>query len=97
MIRGIQKLSDLSADADISLIPVPWHDAIINVGAYFGFQGLDDTRASQELEIGEIRIADMARNYGHDIGRHRVMQPVEDGNINGIQYVLPSNYGPFVS
>lgn len=75
-IRGIQKLSDLSADADIPVIPTPWHDGIVNVAAYYAFQGIDDSRAQVELGLGEIRIADMAKVYSHDLGRHRVMQPV---------------------
>jgi len=96
MIRGIQKLTDMSADADVSLIPVPWHDALVNIAAYFGFQGLDDNRAATELKVGELRIEDMNRNYGHDLGRHRVMQSVENDSNFGLQWALPSEFGPEV-
>lgn len=75
MVRGVKALADLSADGDISLIPSPWHDAILNIASYFGFQGLDDTRAKEELQAGEMRIADMKMNYRLDPGRHRVMTP----------------------
>jgi len=96
-IRGLKVLSDLSADADISIIPVPWHDAIINIAAYYGFQGLDDTRANIELQVGEARIADMNRVYTVDIGRHRVMRsPLDDTNY-GLQYGLPPTFGPYVN
>jgi len=95
MIRGIQALSDLSADGDIPLIPTPWHDGIINIAAFYGFQGLDDTRAKTELELGELRISDMARVYSHDLGRHRVMQAV-DSDVYGLQWALPSEFGPEV-
>jgi hypothetical protein len=96
-IRGLKVLSDLSADADISIIPVPWHDAIINIAAYYGFQGLDDTRANTELQVGESRIADMNRVYTVDIGRHRVMRsPLDDTNY-GLQYGLPPTFGPYVN
>lgn len=96
MVRGIKSLSDLSADSDVPLIPTPWHDAIINIASYYGFQGLDDTRAQKELEIGELRIADMAKNYSHDLSRHRIMQPVDNNSNFGLQWALPSAFGPSV-
>lgn len=97
MIRGVKNLTDMSADDDTSVIPVPWHDAVINIASYYGFQGLDDTRAKSEIEVGELRIKDMANVYTSDLGRHRVMQPV-DANLNWeLQWALPSNFGPEVS
>lgn len=97
MVRGLQTLADLSSDSDTSFIPAPWHDAVINIAAFYGFQGLDDTRAATELQVGENRIQDMARNYSHDLGRHRVMQPIENNSNFGLEWALPSNYGPDVS
>lgn len=96
MVRGIQALTDLSADADVSVIPVPWHDAIINIAAFYGFQSSDDTRAATELQVGETRIADMARVYSHDLGRHRVMHAVDNDMAGPLQWSLPSNFGPEV-
>lgn len=75
MVRGIRALTDLSADGDVPFIPTPWQDAIVNIACYYGFQGLDDTRAKEELLVGESRIKDMAMNLTHDLGRHRVMNP----------------------
>lgn len=96
MVRGVKVLSNMVSDTDSSLIPVPWHDAMINIGAYYGFQGLDDTRAATELQIGEARIADMAKVYVGDLGRHRVMQPVDNNSNFGLQWALPSEFGPSV-
>lgn len=96
MVRGIQALSDMSADGDTSIIPGIWHDAVIHIAAFYGFQGLDDTRATSEFQAGELRIQDMARNYGHDQGRHRVMQSFDNDSNFGIEFALPSNYGPWV-
>lgn len=96
MIRGIKALADLSADGDISIIPGVWHDAIIHIAAFYGFQGLDDSRATTEFQAGESRIADMAKNYAHDQGRHRVMQGLTDDSNFGLQWGMPSNYGPWV-
>lgn len=94
MVRGIQVLSDMSSDSDTSIIPAQWHDGIINIAAYYGFQGLDDTRAASELQIGEARIQDMLRIYSHDPGRHRVMQAIDNDSNFGLQWSLPSNFGP---
>jgi len=96
MVRGVKNLTDMSSDSDTSVIPVPWHDAVINIGASYGFQGLDDTRAKSELEIGELRINDMARTYTTDLGRHRVMAPVDNDSNFGLQWALPSDFGPEV-
>ncbi len=96
MIRGIQKLTDMSSDSDTSIIPAPWHDALVNIGSYFGFQGLDDDRAAAELKIGELRIEDMSRTLSHDLGRHRVMQKVDNSSNFGLEWALPSEFGPWV-
>jgi len=97
MIRGVKVLTDMSADSDISIIPAQWHDAIINIAAFYGFQSLDDDRSSSELQVGESRISDMAKVYSHDLGRHRVMQPIDNDSNFGLQWALPSNFGPMVS
>ena len=97
MIRGIQNLTDLSSDSDVSVIPTNWQDSIINIAAYYGFQSLDDTRADNELKIGEMRISDMSRVLTQDLGRHRVMQPVDGEWNSGLKWALPSNFGPEVS
>lgn len=97
LVRGIQKLSDMSSDSDNSVIPVPWQDALINIAAYYGFQGLDDDRAATEFKVGELRIADMSRVYSHDPGRHRIMQSVDNESNFGLQWALPSDFGPQVS
>ena len=95
-IRGIQALTDLSADSDTSIIPVPWHDALVNIAAFFGFQKLDDTRAKIELELGEIRINDMARNYSHNLGRHRVVNGLNADSNDSVVYVNPLALGQVI-
>lgn len=94
MVRGIKTLTDLSDDADVPAIPIPWHDGIVNIAAFYGFQGLDDTRSKLELEVGEKRINDMATILNHDLGRHRVMQPVDGEWNSGLKWSLPSTFGP---
>lgn len=94
MVRGIQNLTDLSSDSDVPVIPTPWQDAIINIAAFYGFQSLNDTRANTELQVGEARIKDMMTNYSHDLGRHRVMSPIVNDSNFGLQWALPSTFGP---
>ena len=96
MVRGVQNLTDLSSDSDTSIIPIPWHDAVVNIAAYYGFQSLDDTRADKEFAIGEARIEDMMKVYQHDLGRHRVMQSIDNDSNFGLQWALPSDFGPQV-
>jgi len=96
MVRGIKNLSDLSADSDVPVIPSPWQDAILNIAAFYGFQSLDDTRADTEFKVGESRIKDMMMNYSHDLGRHRVMQSITNDSNFGLQWALPSDFGPEV-
>jgi len=96
MVRGVQNLTDLSADSDVPLIPTPWQDAIINIAAFYAFQSLDDTRAKDELMVGERRINDMMVNYSHDLGRHRVMQGFDTNSNYGLQWALPADFGPSV-
>lgn len=94
MVRGIKKVTDLSADSDTTIIPTPWHDIPVHMACFYGFQSLDDTRADKEFLVAEKRIAEMAAVYSHDQGRHRVMQATDNDSNFGLQYALPSNFGP---
>lgn len=96
MVRGVRTLTDLSASTDTSIIPSPWHDAVINIAAFYAFQSVDDTRAADELKVGEMRIQDMSNTLSLDAGRHRVMASVDNDSNFGLQWALPSDYGPWV-
>ena len=94
LVRGIKKLSDLSADSDTSIIPTRWDSAMIDIGAHYAFVGLDDTRAKTELERGELKVSDMAKVFDTDLGRHRVMASVDGGGLDYFPvYTLPPYYG----
>lgn len=94
MVRGLKVLTNMSSDTDVSIIPIPWHDGVVNIAAFYAFQSMNDTRAAIELQIGEARISDMAKIYSHDLGRHRVMQRIDGDSNFGLQWALPSNFGP---
>lgn len=93
-VRGIKNLSDMSADSDTSLIPGAWHDAIVARAAYYGFHGLDDTRSQEAKMEADERIDDLSRVYNTDLGRLRVMRPVDASNTIGPVFSLPGNFGP---
>lgn len=93
LCRGILKLVDMSASSDTTIIPQRWHDAVVDMGAHYGFTGIKDEQARNAFQLASVKIADMARVYNTDLGRHRVMAPF-DAEVNyGPIFVLPSNYG----
>jgi hypothetical protein len=96
LTRGIKAVTDMSSDSDLPIFPAKWHDACIDMGAHYGFIGLDDDRSKIEFERADVKISDMGRVYSPDLGRHRVMSAVDAGAYSGPAYTLPSNYGPTV-
>lgn len=92
-VRGIKKLTDLSADADISIIPSRWHSTILDMASFYGFTSLDDNRANTFFEKAGLGIESMAQTYGPDLGRMRVAQSLQDGITEGPLYTLPSQFG----
>jgi hypothetical protein len=93
MVRGQKTFADMSADTDTSAIPWRWHTAIIHMAAFYAFQSVADPRATDEFQMAENQISDMARVYNMDKGRHRVMSSVDSNYGFGPVYTLPSNYG----
>ena len=93
LVRGIKAITELSSDSDTPIFPAKWHDAVVDRGAFYGFQSLDDTRAADNLAVGDQKIADMLRVYSTDLGRHRVMAAVDSDYDFGPVYTLPGDYG----
>lgn len=87
--------TDLSADADISLIPEKWHRAAIIEGACWqGYKFLDDTRADpyKSLEdFMESPIEKMKEEMFPSSGLHRVLRSVDDYPLRN-EFPLPVNY-----
>ena len=93
LVRGVKGISDMSSDSDIPPYPAKWHDATVDIAAWYGFKTVDDSRAEENLGMGEAKIADMTRVYNSDLGRHRVMAPIDTETGFGPVYTLPSNFG----
>lgn len=92
-VRGIKKLTDLSSDSDISIIPSRWHSTVLDLGSFYGFASIDDTRSKDFFQKAEIGINSMAETYDQDLGRMRVSRSLESGISEGPAYMLPSTYG----
>ena len=97
LVRGVKAITELSSDSDVPMFPAKWHDICVDIGAYYGFQSLDDTRSANSLVVGESKIADMLRVFNTDLGRHRVMSPVDAEDSFGPVYTLPGSYGKMYS
>lgn len=93
LVRGVKVITELSSDSDTPLFTAKWHDACVDIGAYYGFQSADDTRANDNLAVGENKISDMKRVFNTDLGRHRVMASADAGADFGPVYTLPGDYG----
>lgn len=88
----IKTATDLSADADVSVIPAKWHTSVLLEGAKWqGFTFLDDTRAKDALLIFNAGIEEMKANYPLGKARHRVTRPI-DSQPGWGQVRLPYNY-----
>lgn len=95
-VRGIKRITDLSADADVSIIPARWHSAIVDLACYYGFTAADDSRSTDSFNRAEQVIQTMMQVYSPDLGRHRVMRSITDGIPNDPAYTLPPQYGRVV-
>lgn len=92
-VRGIKKLVDMSGDTDTPFIPVRWHSGILDLASFYAFSSLDDTRSTDFYNRAEVLIQSMTQVYSADLGRHRIMRPVDSGYIDGPVYTLPTQYG----
>ena len=86
---------DMSADADVSVIPAKWHTTVLLDGAKvkaFGY--LDDTRLNDAKMDFLSGIEEMKGEYETGLHRHRVMTATDNQPVGGnLGYMpLPFNY-----
>lgn len=87
--------TDMSADADISVIPAKWHTTILLEGAKAqGFSFLDDSRYGNSVNLFNAMIEEMKTEYQIGLHRHRVMTAADNQPVGGnLGYMpLPFNY-----
>lgn len=87
--------TDLSADADVSVIPAKWHTTVLLEGAKAqAFSFLDDARYANSQTLFQCLIEEMKMEYQTGLRRHRVMTAIDNQPVGGnLGYMpLPFNY-----
>lgn len=89
------KPTDMSADADVSVIPAKWHTTTLVEGAKAqGYSFLDDSRYANSVKLFDALIEEMKMEYENSLHRHRVMTAADNQPVGGnLGYMpLPFNY-----
>ncbi len=92
--RGYSTVTELSADADIPLLPTKWHGALVFLAlALYGHNYIDDVRVKTATDrSGEI-MKEMLKEFNPFPGEMHVIQPWDTRTPRGLLGVrLPSNY-----
>ncbi len=87
--------TDLSADADVSVIPAKWHTTTLLEGAKAqAYSFLDDSRYGGAVQLFNALIEEMKTEYENSLHRHRVMTAADNQPVGGnLGYMpLPFNY-----
>lgn len=87
--------TDMSADADVSVIPAKWHTTVLLEGAKAqAFSFLDDSRYATSVSLFNSMIEEMKNEYENSLHRHRVMTAADNQPVGGnLGYMpLPFNY-----
>lgn len=87
--------TDLSGDADISVIPAKWHTTVLIEGAKVqAFNFMDDTRYANSVTLFKDMLEEMKSEYETSLHRHRVMTSADNQPVGGqLGYMpLPYNY-----
>lgn len=91
-IEYLKAGTDLSADADVSIIPAKWHSTAMIEGAkVLGYRYMDDTRESSSKASFDQMLDSMKRNLLPSTKLSRGFRSVED-NAFANDFPLPSNY-----
>lgn len=87
--------TDMSADADVSVIPAKWHTTVLLEGAKAqAFNFLDDSRYANSVTLFSAMIQEMKDEYEIGLHRHRIMTSIDNQPVGGnLGYMpLPFNY-----
>lgn len=87
--------TDMSADADISVIPAKWHTTVLLEGAKAqAYSFMDDNRYGGSVQLFSAMIEEMKTEYEIGLHRHRVMTAADNQPVGGnLGYMpLPFNY-----
>ena len=85
--------TDLSADADVSIIPAKWHTTVLIEGALEqGFKWDDDTRTKDSKFNFSEGLEVMKLEYEPSNVRHRVMRSIDDQPYMAGPVQFPANF-----
>ena len=87
--------TDMSADADVSVIPAKWHTTVLVEGAKAqAYSFLDDSRYGNSVALFNAMIEEMKAEHENSLHRHRVMTSADNQPVGGnLGYMpLPFNY-----
>jgi len=74
--RYYKRITDLSADADIPVLPIKWHQAIIFVAlAMFGHPYIDDSRMQSAESRARQMVGEMMKQQSPLPDKHSVIKP----------------------
>lgn len=92
-IDYLQVVTDLSADADISIIPSKWHtNALLEGAKWLGYNWLDDSRAATSKTSFYEMVEEMKRHELPSTSLHRVLNNIENAAPLRNEFPLPQNY-----
>lgn len=92
--RGYITITELSADADIPLLPPKWHNALVFLAlALYGHDYIDDSRVQSAMAKSKEIMAEMLKEFNPFPGEMHVIQPWDTRTPRGLLGVrLPSNF-----
>ena len=90
--RGYKKITELSADADIPLLPAKWHSAIVFTAlAMYGHDYIDDSRFQNAMIKAREIMKEMLKECNPIRGIKHVIQPWDSRRGSG-GGILPDQY-----
>lgn len=92
-VMGKKQITELSSDSDSTIFPPSYQSVLLDLAAFYGFEKLNDSRATNAYQKFERGLEKMKSIYSQNKGRTRVMRSIDNLNDapNGL---LPSTFGP---
>lgn len=91
--RGLKTITELTADADLPLIPPKWHNVLVFLAlALYGHDYIDDLRVQSAAERAKEIVKEMVKQSNPLPGQMNVIQPWDTRVRRPYGPQLPSNY-----
>lgn len=92
--RGYLKITELSGNTDVPLIPAKWHNVLVFLAlALYGHDYIDDTRVQTATSRAKEMVSEMLKEFNPFPGEMHVIQPWDTRTPRGLLGVrLPANF-----